>query len=135
MKKIAQKVVIILGILLFLCWSYTARYSNFWDSRKTELNCGTVVNVLPGARETKHRLVDELYLGVKFDNGVFKAVEVSPTTYMSKTIGDRVCFEISLSPRQYHSVKSLFGDLFLFVIIGVLIISVFLGIINLFMED
>lgn len=135
MKQIAQKVVIVIGILLFLCWGYTARYSDFWNLRKTELNCGTVVNVLPGARETKHRLVDELYLGVKFDNGVFKAVEVSPTTYMSKTIGDRVCFEISLSPKHNQKFKSFLGDVFILVMIGVLIIGIFLGIINLFMEN
>ena len=134
MKKIAQKVVIIIGILLFLCWGYTVRYSTFLDKSKTELNCGTVVNVLLGARETNHRLVDELYLGVKFDNGVFKAVEVSPTTYMSKTIGDKVCFEISLSPQQKYDLKSLSGDLFLGVIISVLIIGIVAGIIKLFTE-
>lgn len=89
---------------------------------KTATSCGVVVSTLPGQRETKHRLVDELYLGVKFDSGKFEAVEVSPTTFLNKNIGDKVCFDDVI-----ETEISLFEDLVGFTGMMLIMIEILIG--------
>lgn len=91
MRKTAQKIVIGLGILIVVFWGYLSIAKPFWNEPEIT-KCGTVQNTLATEKPVKSHLYNELYLGIKFDSGEFEAVNVSPTTYMQKKPGDRVCF-------------------------------------------
>lgn len=132
MKKILKITVITIGVLLLLWWGSFTRYSTLFNSGITSSDCGTVVSVMPGSKETKHRLVDELYLGVDFDNGTFKAINVSPTTYMSKSIGDKVCFESTTFENSFYKYL---GDMFLGMMGLILLGLILYFIVYLFTED
>lgn len=99
MKNIIKKTIptILIGFAIWL--NFIAVKSLFKDY--DVINCGTVTSGIPKDRIGKYNVQREFYLGVQFDNGTFKALEVSPTTYLSKKEGDKVCFTDSTKPAWY----------------------------------
>ena len=122
-KYVLRHVVLAILVILGLYLNIKGFEFIFKETKsKTVTSCGVVVSTLPGQRETKHRLVDELYLGVKFDSGKFEAVEVSPTTFLNKNIGDKVCFDNVIKPEI-----SLFKDMIGFTGMIVIIMEIMVG--------
>ena len=113
LRTVVIGIIVILGVYLKI---KGVQFIMQESSTKTTTNCGIVTSVLPGQRQAKYNLVDELYLGVKFDSGRFEAIEVSPTTFMNKKIGDRVCFTEEIKP-DFDSWEAIFGILGLFLIL------------------
>ena len=131
MKKLAQKIVIILGILLVVFWGYLSIKEPFWKDREIT-KCGTIQNTLAGDRPAKYHLVNELYLGIKFDSGEFEAVNVSPSTYMQKKPGDRVCFTSKDTSYIGYEISS---SMFFLIIVVFGLTFMVLGLMELFKED
>lgn len=87
---------LIYGFLIVLTLSlnyYGGKFLIYINSNNTETKCGVVTSGFEKNRNYKSQTYRDLYMGVKYDDGTFEALEVSPTTYLSKTVGDRVCFE------------------------------------------
>lgn len=128
MRKTAQKIVIVLGILLGVFWTYLSIAKPFWNE-PVITKCGIVQNTLATERPAKYHLVNELYLGIKFDSGQFEAVNVSPSTYMQKKPGDRVCF----TSRDNSYMPYFISSCMFFLIVVVIGLSLLVqGIVNLF---
>lgn len=127
MKEILKYITIgLLGLILISLNYYGGKfiYKEFIKEEKLNIKCGTVVNGMDKTRKYKSNIYNDLYLGVKYDDGVFEALEVSPTLYMSKTIGDRVCFE-----RNDDFCGNPFIDLLGFLGFAIIIIEILMGLI------
>jgi hypothetical protein len=131
MKKTAQKVIIAIGILIFAYWTYIGFKYPFWKDY-TITRCGVVEQLLEGDRTNKSHNIRELYLGVKFDSGEFEAVNVDPTTYMQKNVGDKICF----NQRDDSNSLGQFMSMIYWSIIGcILIITSLVLVVIVFEED
>lgn len=132
MKNVLRKVLIGIAILFFIVWSYLSFTHLPWEDNKTITRCGTVEQVMNGERAGKYHMITELYLGVRFKSGEFEAVNVDPTTYMQKKVGDRVCFsEYDTSDRILYLFSSMY-----FLILGmVCLVLLVLSVVRVFKEE
>lgn len=94
MGKILLKFTVIstLIVLWLYCGFYLFKHPIWKDYNYTK--CGVVTQSLEGSRAGKYRMINELYLGIKYDDGTFVGEKVDVTTYMTKKIGDRICMNL-----------------------------------------
>ena len=93
MRKLLLNLVPRNGFMIFLVtFSLTGTIISFIEGIVPEKkkDCGVVREkiIVPGG----HKQRGDLYLGVDFENSGFKAMKVSPETYMSYQPGNKVCF-------------------------------------------
>jgi hypothetical protein len=93
MRKLLLHLVPRNGFMIFLVtFSVTGTIFSFIDGIVPEKkkDCGVVREkiIVPGG----HKQGGDLYLGVDFENSGFKAMKVSPETYMEYQPGNEICF-------------------------------------------
>lgn len=98
-RQLFKVLVIMVLIALGLFLNYSG-YKMISSSTTYETKCGVVTAGLEKNRTYKSQVHRDLYMGVQFDNGTFQAMDVSPTTYMSKKVGDRVCFDSKVESNE-----------------------------------
>lgn len=128
LKEIVQLICKICIFVVLIVIGIYMNYKGYVLFNKTttyELNCGTVTNGIEKNRTHKSQVYRDLYIGVQFDNGTFRAVEVSPTTYMNKKVGDRVCFRERLQAPDDGTFKESWGILGMFLIVVEICMIVF----------
>ena len=77
------------------------------------VDCGTVVSKSNDEVAIKHGSQTLLYLNVQFEKAGFKSIGCSPTTYFSRKVGDRVCFELENKSATVYRIYSTIGLMFL----------------------
>jgi hypothetical protein len=88
-------------------------------------DCGIIKSKSNDEVVIKYGTRTELYLNVQFEKTGFKSVNVEPTTYFSKTVGQEVCFELNANESAATSIKWLIGIITL-IIIGIGILMFFI---------
>ena len=98
----------------------------FGPNSERQTYCGKVIYKHDGSRSgSKGRRYETLYLGMKFDNGVEHAVDVSVTDFYRFDINDRVCWDlrrVDVERGAYKEKADKFQDIYL-------AISLFFGLI------
>ena len=104
MRKLLLHLVPRNGFMIFLVtFSVTGTIFSFIDGIVPEKkkDCGVVREkiIVPGG----HKHSGDLYLGVDFENSGFKAMKVSPETYMEYQPGNEICFWLPpvLTPGEF----------------------------------
>lgn len=99
MWKIKLLISVILISLCIVSWKCALNYQN-----KTQFVdvCGTVYKKYDGSS----KYGPEFIMIVRADNGIIFDVEVTPSTYATREVGDRVCF----SDIQRSKVDSTYKD-------------------------
>jgi len=64
------------------------------ESKTMYVDCGKIVSKSSVDNPIKRGMVTTLYLNIQYDIRGFYSTPVEPTTYFSKKIGDRCCFEL-----------------------------------------
>ena len=118
MRKLLLNLVPRNGIMIFLvAYSVIGTIFSFVDGIVPEKkkDCGVVREkiIVPGGY--KHS--GDLYLGIDFENSGFRAVKVSPETYMEYQPGNKLCFwlppVLTLS-EHLNSFAKFFSCVFIF---------------------
>ena len=118
MRKLLLHLVPRNGFMIFLVtFSVTGTIFSFIDGIVPEKkkDCGVVREkiIVPGG----HKQGGDLYLGVDFENSGFKAMKVSPETYMDYQSGNKICFWLKpvLTPGEFRSyLGKVFSCVFIF---------------------
>lgn len=100
-KRIALCVLVV--IVAAAHWLAVTEVASTAYNREKHEHCGTVLETPTKERAVKHGSHTDYYLVVNFDNFGKKAIEVSPNTYYTTEIGERVCF--LLENREVMAVK------------------------------
>lgn len=86
----------IIGAILLVIGDYHAYQFATKGAHEEKLYCGTVVYRSSDEITIKYGTKTELYLGVEFEDGVGRhAIETDVDTYISKKVGDHVCFSLT----------------------------------------
>ena len=106
MRKLLLHLVPRNGFMIFLVtFSVTGIVFSFIDGIKPEKkkDCGVVREKIIVPVGYKHG--GDLYLGIDFENSGFKAMKVSPETYMEYQPGNEICFWLKpvLTPGEFIS--------------------------------
>lgn len=86
----------IIGAILLVIGDYHAYHLATNGAREEKLYCGTVVYRSSDEITIKYGTKTKLYLGVEFEDGVGRhAIETDVDNYISKKVGDHVCFSLT----------------------------------------
>jgi hypothetical protein len=79
------------------------------DVHPTYVDCGKVISKSADEIVIKYGTKSELYLNIQFDKTGFKSIECDPTTYFSKKVGERVCFNLHKQTNTFYEMNGLIG--------------------------
>lgn len=92
------------------------------DNQPTYNDCGIVLSKSNDEIAIKHGVKTELYLNIQFNKSGFKSVNVEPTTYFSKKVNDRICFDLNESQNWWRNIRWFIGFATLFMLCYILVI-------------
>lgn len=112
LKNILRTIVLLpLSVYLVYC----AFHFITTEINPTYLDCGKVVSKSNDEIPIKYGTRTELYLNVKFNVTGFRSIEVSPTTYFSKKVGDKVCFKLEQKTSDWYIINQAVGGMILLI--------------------
>ncbi len=126
LKNIIRAITLVpLGVYLICCCFHV--FIN--GVRPQYLDCGIVESKSSDEVSIKHGVRTELYLNIRFEKTGFKSIGCSPTTYFSKKVGERVCFDLNQEVSNFYHISSLIGIVIL-AIGAIVLLVMFIGYIS-----